>query len=268
MERSIVSEKKELLIIIPAYNEEKNIEAVLDALSRLSISDIAQVLVIDDASRDDTAKLARERGVQVITQMCHMGYGNGLQLGYQYAMRHGFTYVIQMDADGQHDVGNVMKLYERLRTPEEAGEYPDLVLGSRFMTGALEYPVSLAKKAAYALFGGMIRMFTGRRITDPTTGLQGLSRKAFTYYAGYGHFDDKYPDANVILQMLLLGYRVVEMPAVMHPRREGVSMHWGLGPVSYMIRMLLSVLAVWIRIRWLRLDDEECAEGRDDHMVS
>ena len=164
--------KKELLIIIPAYNEEKSIGAVLDELLQLPLFGIADVLVIDDASRDDTAKLARARGVQVITQMYHMGYGAGLQLGYRYAVLHGFSYVIQMDADGQHDVSNVMKLFDRLRTPDEAGNYSDLILGSRFLEGAPDYPVSFAKKAAYAMFRGIIRLFTGKRITDPTTGLQ------------------------------------------------------------------------------------------------
>lgn len=262
--------KKELLIIIPAYNEEKSIGAVLDELLQLPIFAIADVLVIDDASGDDTAKLARARGVQVITQMYHMGYGAGLQLGYRYAVLHDFSYVIQMDADGQHDVSNVMKLFDRLRTPDEAGNYPDLILGSRFLEGAPDYPVSFAKKAAYAMFRGIIWLFTGRRITDPTTGLQGLGRRTFTYYAGSGHFDDKYPDANVLLQMLLLDYRVEEIPARTHPRREGVSMHWGLGPLGYMVRMLFSIAAVWMRSRWFHLDTENAvdAEDRNDHLVS
>lgn len=267
---SFYERKKELLIIIPAYNEEKSIGAVLDELLGLPILATADVLVIDDASRDDTAKLARARGVQVITQIYHMGYGAALELGYRYAVRHDFSYVIQMDADGQHDVSNVMKIFERLRTPDEAGNDPDLVLGSRFLQGAPDYPVSFAKKAAYALFCGIIRLLTGRRITDPTTGLQGLGRRAFSYYAGSGHFDDKYPDANVLLQMLLLDYRVEEIPALTHPRTEGVSMHWGLGPFGYMFRMLFSIAAVWMRIKWFHLDVEDMmdAEGADDHMVS
>ncbi|MBP3205727.1 MAG: glycosyltransferase family 2 protein [Lachnospiraceae bacterium] len=275
---SFYDTEKELLIIIPAYNEEKNIGAVLDGLQNLSVTDIAEILVIDDASRDNTAAVARGKGVAVITQLCHMGYGSALQLGYQYAVRKDFSYVIQLDADGQHDVGNVMKIYERLRTVDDNGDCPDLVLGSRFMQGAPAYPVSFAKKAAYAWFGGIIRLLAGKKIMDPTTGLQGLGRRAFTYYAGTGHFDDKYPDANVLLQMLMLGYRVEEMPALMHQRTEGTSMHWGLGPLAYMLRMTFSVAAVWLRIRWIRPDSgKRCAaeetsmpdaEDLNDHVVS
>ena len=108
------------------------------------------------------------------------------------------------------------------------------------MEGSSDFPVSVTKKLAYALFRQMIKMTTGRHICDPTTGLQGLSRKAFLYYSKYKHFDDKYPDANMIIQMLLLGFKVEEIPAVMHNRQTGVSMHSGLKPVIYMFRMVFS----------------------------
>ena len=89
---------------------------------------------------------------------------------------------------------------------------------------------------------------------DPTTGLQGLSKRAIAFYGGYNHFDDKYPDANMIMQMILLGYRVVEIPAVMHARTEGVSMHSGLKPILYMLRMMFSIIAVWVRIKVYKVD--------------
>ena len=65
----------------------------------------------------------------------------------------------------------------------------------------------------------------------------GLSRKAVLYYSKYNHFDDKYPDTNMITQMLLLDFKVVEIPAVMHARTSGKSMHSGLKPIWYMMRM-------------------------------
>ena len=81
---------------------------------------------------------------------------------------------------------------------------------------------------AFVLFRKMLYLATGRKIADPTTGLQGLSRKAVLYYSKYNHFDDKYPDTNMITQMLLLDFKVVEIPAVMHARTSGKSMHSGL----------------------------------------
>ena len=122
------------------------------------------------------------------------------------------------------------------------------------MKGGPKYPTSILKKFAYALFRTLIRIGTGQRISDPTTGLQGLSKRTFTYYAGYNHFDDMYPDANIIMQMLMLGYKVVEVPALMHPRKSGKSMHSGIKPVIYMVRMAYSIVAVWLRIKLFHMD--------------
>ena len=106
------------------------------------------------------------------------------------------------------------------------------------------------------MFRGMIRVITGERISDPTTGLQGLSRKAFLYYSKYNHFDDKYPDANMIIMMMLVKFRVVEIPAVMHARTEGKSMHSGLKPFWYMLRVMFSILIVVFRVKVLKMDAE------------
>ena len=163
--------------------------------------------------------------------------------------------MIQMDADGQHDVCNIPKIYEALQTRDENGELPDIVLGSRFMEGSTDFPVSPAKKIAFAWFRTMLKLGTGRSISDPTTGLQGLSWRTFLFYSKYDNFDDKYPDANMLMQMLLLGFRVREIPAVMHMRTEGISMHSGLKPILYMFRMTFSILAVWIREKILKMDE-------------
>ena len=240
------------LIIIPAYNEEKTIGKLLERLKESDISGIADVVVMNDSSKDDTGLVVREMGIGVIDHVYHLGYGSGLQLGYRYAYEHGYEYVIQMDADGQHDACNVPEIYRALTTVGDSGLAPDLVLGSRFMNGWKDYPTSTVKRNAYRLFRLLIRLGTGKRITDPTTGLQGLSREAFSYYMQYGHFDDRYPDANMIMQMLLLGFNVEEIPALMHPRKSGKSMHSGLTPFMYMFRMSASIIAVWIRIRLLK----------------
>lgn len=248
------SRKKELLIIIPAYNEEESIVRVLEELEQPEIAEIADVLVMNDASSDSTNWIVKDRHHALVTHVFNLGYGSALQLGYKYAIRRKYRYVIQMDADGQHDVCNIPQLYQRLRTKDENGLYPDIVLGSRFMDGSTEFPVSGLKHFAYGLFRMMIRVGTGRRIADPTTGLQGLSRRAVLFYSKYNHFDDRYPDANMLMQMLLLGFRVEEMPAVMHARTIGSSMHSGLKPVFYMVRMCFSIVAVLVRIKVLKID--------------
>lgn len=254
--------RKEVLIIIPAYNEEKTIGAFLEQLEQSEIAPFADILVMNDASRDNTAEIVKSRNHTVINHVYNLGYGCGLQIGYKYAVEKGYRYLIQMDADGQHDASNAIVIYERLKMADAQGKCPDIVLGSRFVKGSVGYPTSLVKKIAYTLFRGLIRLGTGRKIMDPTTGLQGLSRRAFTYYAQFNHFDDQYPDANMIMQMILLGFRVEEIPALMHVRTEGVSMHSGWKPVIYMFRMMFSIIAVWIRIVLFHVD-VEVADERD-----
>ncbi len=247
--------RKEVLIIIPAYNEAATIGNLLDELEKPEIADIADVLVMNDASRDGTQYIVDSRGHAVVTHVFNLGYGSGLQVGYKYAFRRGYDYVIQMDADGQHDASNVLTILEALKTPDEDGNYPDIVLGSRFVEGATGFPVNAAKKFAFFLFRNLIKFGTGKKIMDPTSGLQGLNKRTFWYYSRYKHFDDKYPDANMLMQMLMLGYNVREIPSVMHARTDGESMHTGLWKQAlYMIRMMFSIVAVWLRVLTFRMD--------------
>lgn len=244
--------RKELLIIIPAYNEEPTIGSLLRQLEQPEIKNIADVLVMNDHSIDKTNMLVKLNNRELVSHVYNLGYGGGLRLGYKFAVRRGYKYVIQMDADGQHDVCNIPLIYEQLKIPDDNGRLPDIVLGSRLVNGSAYYPLSFAKKLAFALFRTMIRLRTGKKIMDPTTGLQGLSRKAFLFYSQFGMYDDSYPDANMIMQMLLLGFNIREVPAVMHLRKAGSGMHSGLEPVFYMIKMFFSVLAVMFRIDVLK----------------
>ena len=254
--------KKELLIIIPAYNEEKTIPQLFDQMEQAGVTKYADVLVMNDASADATSWITKQKKYTVISHVFNLGYGSGLQLGYKYAIRRGYQYVIQMDADGQHDVCNIPVLYQTLKTPDMDGKLPDIVLGSRFMKDSPEFKVSAAKKIAYVHFRNMIRIGTGVHICDPTTGLQALNWRTVLFYSKFEHFDDKYPDANMIMQMLLLGFKIKEIPAVMHQRTEGVSMHSGLKPFIYMFRMTFSIIAVWIRERILKIDVGDIDELR------
>ena len=107
--------KKAVLIIIPAYNEEKNIVPLLEKLEQPEITQFADILVVNDASQDETNHVTKKRNHTVITNVFNLGYGSGLQLGYKYAVRKGYSYVIQMDADGQHDVCNLLEIYKELQ---------------------------------------------------------------------------------------------------------------------------------------------------------
>ena len=156
-----------------------------------------------------------------------------------------------MDADGQHDLCNVEVLCGKLGCfSEDMDTYPDIVIGSRFLEGSQSFHISRLKKYTILFFRKIIKKVTGCCLTDPTSGLQGLNRKAFSFYASYNNFDLKYPDLNMIVQMLLLGFCIEEVPAIMHERTAGVSMHTGRLKVGkYMILMMLSTWNAWSRYK-------------------
>ena len=248
-----MAKKKELLVIIPAYNEEENLGNVIKDIQGSSVSEFADILVLNDASTDHTAEIAKSLGAECISHIFNLGYGCGLQIGYKYALIHGYEYVIQMDADGQHDVSNVERIYAALKDGSN-GIYPDIVLGSRFMEGSGEYRMDFLRRFAFGWFGFLIWLMTGIKVHDPTTGLQGLSRRTFTFYASYRHFDSHYPDANMLVQMMLLGFNIKQIPATMHQRLTGTSMHSGLFRQGlYMMLMTLDLMAVWLRIKWMKV---------------
>lgn len=254
---------KDLLIIMPAYNEEVCIGNFLEQMAVPGISDIADILVIDDGSSDGTGRIARQYGHEVVDHVYHMGYTAALLSGYKYAVRRDYKYVIQMDADGQHDPCNVIAIYDRLRGFGGSGERPDIVLGSRFMEGGKSFPMSRLKRTTINAFGKLIRLTTGKRITDPTTGLQGLNLRVLRYYSEYSHFDDRFPDTNMLIQMMLLGYRVEEVPAMMHARLAGTEMYNGLVRQGlYMAHMFFSICAVLLRILVLKAEPSPVVEER------
>ena len=138
--------KKAVLIIIPAYNEEKNIVPLLEKLEQPEITQFADVLVMNDASQDKTNHVTKKRNHTVITHVFNLGYGSGLQLGYKYAVRKGYRYVIQMDADGQHDVCNLLEIYKELRKRMRMGNCRILSLDQDSWKEVLDFRFHLPKR--------------------------------------------------------------------------------------------------------------------------
>lgn len=155
----------------------------------------------------------------------------------------GYEYIVQFDADGQHDPDDIPIILEGLRT----GRY-DIVIGSRFL--GKSFNIGFLKKIAITLFRFIIKMFTGVRITDPTSGLQGLSKRAYSYYAREGNYPEDFPDADTLIGSILQGFRVTEMPAHIRERHSGDSMHAGLRTAYYMLKMFVSISVVLLRKRF------------------
>ena len=247
---------KDTLLVIPAFNEEKNIGMTLSGLLKDGIDQKMDILVVDDGSDDGTLTVIRSYStrVMVIEHIFHMGYGAALQTGYKYAVKHHYSYLVQMDADGQHDHRFVTRILSRLKgeipafgtdsagdAPAVPDRIPDIVIGSRFLEEKGDCSFKGMKKGAISFFRFLIKRATGYRLTDPTSGFQGLNRKAFVYYSGYMNFDLQYPDLNMLVQMIFRGFHVEEVPVIMYERFAGDSMHTGFRhQVRYMAVMLIS----------------------------
>jgi glycosyltransferase involved in cell wall biosynthesis len=237
------SKTKDIMVILPAFNEEAVIGDFLDKLTEHKINEIADVFVINDGSTDATSMIVRERGYNIISHIYNLGYGCALQTGYKYAVRNHYDYVVQIDGDGQHDVRNIINLIESLKADPDT----DIIIGSRFLDGSQSFRVNSVKMLAIKMFRKMIKKSAHQEVLDPTSGLQVLNRRAFMFYSFYNHFVSDYPDANMIIQMSLNNFKIREIPAIMHARETGVSMHSGLKPIMYMIKMSLQILVIIIR---------------------
>jgi glycosyltransferase involved in cell wall biosynthesis len=225
-----------LLVVIPAFNEGVRIRGVVTAV-RAQVG--ADVLVVDDGSRDATAAEARAAGALVASHAVNLGYGSALQTGYRYALRHGHDAVLQLDADGQHDPASIPALLGAL------AEH-DVVVGSRFLHPG-SYRPPLSRRLGMGLFGAIASHLAGQALTDPTSGFQAISRPALEFYAN-DRWPHDYPDADVLAMVARSGLRLTEVPVRMLDSPDGKSMHGGLlKPLYYIFRMTLALALVPLR---------------------
>ena len=231
--------KDKILVVIPAYNESENIESVLKEIKK----DIhyADILVINDCSKDNTAEIVKKNGVKCITNIMNMRYAWAVQTGIKYARDHGYDYVIQMDADGQHIASEAEKLYKEIKKKKT-----DIVIGSRYLVDT-GYPCPFFRRIGTKFFSLLIGLFTGKKIADPLSGFQCLNRDVIEYYAGCGNYPE-FPDANLVIEMLLKGYTITETPVKMRLRETGESMHGGIWkPIKYMVTQFFNCVVIVIK---------------------
>ncbi len=219
-----------LLVVMPAFNEAKQIRRVVEAVRAEVPGD---VLVVDDGSTDDTGAEARRGGARVAAHPVNLGYGAALQTGYLYALRNGYDAVLQLDADGQHDPASIPPLLDGLARA-------DVVVGSRFL-GEGSYRPALPRRIGMWIFARVATVLSGQRITDPTSGFQAISRAALHFYS-HERYPVDYPDADVLAMVARAGLRLAEVPVRMLASPDGKSMHAGiLKPLYYIFRMSLAL---------------------------
>ena len=221
---------QDILWIIPSYNEEKNIETVVGEL----VEKFPQLdyLVVNDGSADRTGQICRERGYHMLDLPVNLGLAGCFQAGMKYAYRKGYRYAIQFDGDGQHRPEYI----EGIRRKMDEGY--DIVIGSRFVDRPKDWS---ARMLGSRLLSGAIRLTTGVRVADPTSGMRMFNREMIREFAlnlNYG------PEPDTVSFLIRQGARVAEVPVEISERLAGESYLKPLVAARYMVRMLISILVI------------------------
>lgn len=220
--------KSELLIVIPAYNEEENIKNVVELIKNQYGQ--YDYIVVNDGSRDKTADICYENGYEILDLPVNLGLAGAFQAGLKYAYKKDYQYAIQFDADGQHRPEYIANMLERIK------EGYDIVIGSRF--------VRVRKDSSMRMIGSRmitvaIKLTTKVRISDPTSGMRMFSQKMIEEFAqnlNYG------PEPDTISYLVKNGATISEVPVTMDERQFGISYLNIAGSISYMIKMLISII--------------------------
>jgi len=231
---------QKVIVLIPAYNEEKQIVAVIERVRRIVPE--FDILVVNDGSCDATARMASSTGAIVVSHPFNMGYGVAIQTGYKYAFANGYDFLVQIDGDGQHDPSFIKVLLE----PVIAGE-TDFAIGSRFLQQE-SYRPSFSRRLGILFFRRLVSVLIGREITDPTSGYQAMNREVIRFFTD-DIFPCDYPDADMLVTLNMAGFRLREVPVRMYANSQGKSMHSGLKPLYYVFKMCLSILVTLLRRR-------------------
>lgn len=223
------------LLVIPAYNEEDCIVSTIEELR--SVAPDRDFIIVNDGSSDKTEELCRAHGYPHLSLPINTGLTCGFQTGLKYALEHGYDAVMQFDADGQHMPHFVDEL---IRDMEKTGA--DIVIGSRFVTERKSFS---ARMIGSRLISGIIRLTTGARIADPTSGLRLFSKPVMEQLASKRDFG---PEPDSIAYLVRHGAKVAEVQVKMRERTSGQSYLTAFKSVQYMLRACVSILFVqWFR---------------------
>ena len=224
---------EQLLILIPAYNEQEMIRRVVMGV-RETIPQ-ADILVVDDGSGDRTAQEAETAGAFVLRHPFNLGIGGTVQTGLKFAQQRGYEVVIRMDGDGQHNPADIPAVYAALQARQA-----DVVIGSRFLNGKTTMPIPLLRRLGIYTFALVVSLLTGQRATDTTSGFFGLNRRAITLLATYMPQD--YPEVESRIILHKAGLTTLEFPTPMRIRLYGVSSINAWRSIYYAFKVSLAAL--------------------------
>lgn len=225
------------LIIIPAYNESACIEATIQDI--IENAPDFDYVIINDCSTDNTREICEKNGFNIVNLPINLGIGGAVQTGYLYAAEYGYDLAVQVDGDGQHDPQFLRKMAEHLENHDA-----DMVIGSRFIEKE-GFQSSWIRRVGIVYFTWLIKLCTGKTITDPTSGLRMAGKKVIKLFADC--YPKDYPEPESTVAALNHDCKIEEIPVVMRERQGGVSSITMKKSVYYMIKVTLAILMETLR---------------------
>ena len=225
------------LVIIPAFNESGSIlRAVQDIKEHAPGFDY---VVINDCSTDDTLQVCQKNGLNHVNLSVNLGIGGAVQTGYLYGCQNHYDVAVQFDGDGQHDAAYLKQMAEELVRTDS-----DMVIGSRFIEKE-GFQSSGLRRVGIRYFSTLIRLVTGARVTDPTSGMRMVNRDVMKIYAE--NYPKDYPEPESVVAILRKKKKVTELPVIMREREEGTSSIAGPKSAYYVIIVTLSIFMEILR---------------------
>jgi glycosyltransferase involved in cell wall biosynthesis len=239
MEEPAATAPGRVLVVIPAFNEQETVAAVVAEVR--AVLPGAGIVVVDDASQDATRAEALSTGVDVLSLPINLGVGGAMRAGYRYALRYGFDAVLQIDGDGQHDPADAPRLLAALGDA-------DLVIGARF-AGTGDYDVRGPRRWAMKLLARTLSRVTGTRLTDATSGYRACNVRTVRLFAR--HYPAEYLGDTIEALVIAsgAGLRVSQVPVGMRPRLGGAPSHSPTKASVYLLRAVLALALARVRRR-------------------
>ena len=229
-----------VLIIIPAYNEAQNIEKTVKDVTENTDYDY---IVINDCSKDNTKEVCEKNNFNMLSLPINYGLTSGIQLGMKYAYQNGYDIAIQFDGDGQHDVNYVSKICETLLEGQA-----DMVIGTRYLDKtSSEFQSTFMRRLGSSIISLFIKISTGKKITDPTSGFRAANKKVIEEFAK--EYPKEYPEPESTVSLLVNGYNVKEVPVSMNERIGGKSSINVWKSVDYMVKVVFAIIIDSISLR-------------------
>lgn len=225
------------LVIIPAYNEMENIIATVNDIKE-NAKDFDYV-IINDKSTDDTLEICKKNNLNVVNLPLNLGIGGAVQTGYWYAFENNYDIAVQFDGDGQHDASYLDKMSDYL-----IDKKLNMLIGSRFIDKQ-GFQSSSIRRFGIKFFTILIKLLTGKKITDPTSGFRMCDKEVIKIFANA--YPKDYPEPETVVKILCHKMKVEEMPVVMRERQQGVSSISPKKSIYYMLKVTLAIFIERIR---------------------